>query len=124
MDRIATGMTWYEGPICGSPGIGAVQAWFTVKVHPQVDGKLENVLFTEERLAEVVTRPSIAGRNPSCLQDQRPCILNVGLSGPGGADRSEAGDRADLRGRSGTECLSILSYVGNANFNDLRIMSR
>src|SRR6516225_992677 len=47
MDRIATGMTWYEGPICGSPGIGAVQAWFTVKVHPQVDGKLENVLFTE-----------------------------------------------------------------------------
>ena len=43
MDRIATGTTWYEGPICGSPGIGAVQAWFTVKVHPQVDGKLENV---------------------------------------------------------------------------------
>jgi multidrug efflux system membrane fusion protein len=28
-------------------GIGAVQAWFTVKVHPQVDGKLEEVLFTE-----------------------------------------------------------------------------
>jgi multidrug efflux system membrane fusion protein len=28
-------------------GIGAVQAWFTVKVHPQVDGKLEDVLFTE-----------------------------------------------------------------------------
>jgi multidrug efflux system membrane fusion protein len=28
-------------------GIGAVQAWFTVKVHSQVDGKLEDVLFTE-----------------------------------------------------------------------------
>jgi multidrug efflux system membrane fusion protein len=28
-------------------GIGAVQAWFTVKVHPQIDGKLEEVLFTE-----------------------------------------------------------------------------
>jgi multidrug efflux system membrane fusion protein len=28
-------------------GIGAVQAWFTVKVHSQVDGKLEEVLFTE-----------------------------------------------------------------------------
>ena len=28
-------------------GIGAVQAWFTVKVHSQVDGKLEDVLFSE-----------------------------------------------------------------------------
>jgi membrane fusion protein, multidrug efflux system len=28
-------------------GIGAVQAWFTVKVHPQVDGKLQEVLYTE-----------------------------------------------------------------------------
>jgi multidrug efflux system membrane fusion protein len=28
-------------------GIGAVQAWFTVRVHSQVDGKLEDVLFTE-----------------------------------------------------------------------------
>jgi len=28
-------------------GIGAVQAWFTVKVHSQVDGKLEDVLFAE-----------------------------------------------------------------------------
>src|SRR5262249_55580890 len=28
-------------------GIGTAQAWFTVKVQPQVDGKLEDVLFTE-----------------------------------------------------------------------------
>jgi multidrug efflux system membrane fusion protein len=28
-------------------GIGAMEAWFTVKVHPQVDGKLQEVLFTE-----------------------------------------------------------------------------
>jgi multidrug efflux system membrane fusion protein len=40
-------------------GIGSVQAWFTVKVHPQVDGKLEEVLFTE---GQHVTKGDVLAR--------------------------------------------------------------
>jgi hypothetical protein len=61
-------MTWYEGPICGSPGIGALQARFTVKVHPQVDRKLENVLFTEGRLAPSTKAPPGASVQPKAVR--------------------------------------------------------
>ena len=60
------------------PGLGTVQASFTIAIHSQVDGKLQEVLFTEGQQVRQGTGPRRQGAGAALQQG-----IGVRLAGPG-----------------------------------------